>query len=60
MKTAQELADLIMQRANDGYHRRDDYPAFAMAPWDDRLRWSDYIKKVTAEVLAEELQGESA
>lgn len=51
----QALADKIIKRANDGYHNRDDYPPYALAPWDDRLRWSDYIKKVAAEVLSEQV-----
>lgn len=49
-----ELAELIIQRANGGYHDREDYPPFALTPWDDRLRWSDYIKVIAAEVLVEE------
>jgi hypothetical protein len=56
MKTPEELAEAIIQRANDGYHHRGDYPSFAITPWDDRLRWSDYIKKVAKDVLTEELQ----
>ena len=48
----EELAEKIIQAANDGYHNRPDYPPYALTPWDDRLRWSDYIKKVAAEVLA--------
>jgi hypothetical protein len=56
MKTPQEMAAAIIQRANDGYHRdAGDYPPFALTPWDDRIRWSGYIEKCAAEVLAEEL-----
>lgn len=56
MKTPAELAEAIIDRANDNYHVSDSgYPPFALAPWDDRIRWSDYLKKVATEVLTEEL-----
>lgn len=50
--TGEQFAEQVIQTANDGYHRRDDYPPYAMAPWDDRLRWSDYLKKIIAEEFA--------
>jgi hypothetical protein len=50
---AQAIAERIIQAAKDGYHRCEDYPPYAVTPWDDRLRWSDYLKKIAAEVLAE-------
>ncbi len=57
MKTPEEIASAIIQRANDGYGKdASGYPPYAMAPWDDRLRWSAYVQKVAAEVLAEELK----
>lgn len=55
MTKAEEIAAKIIDRANDGYHARDDYPPFATTPWDDRLRWSDYLKKIAAIVIAEEI-----
>lgn len=48
-----QVAARIIERANGGYTARDDYPPYAVTPWDDRLRWSAYIEKVAAEVVAE-------
>lgn len=58
MKTPEEIAAAIIQRAHDGYRNREDYPSFALTPWDDRNRWTAYVHKVAAEVLAEELAPE--
>jgi hypothetical protein len=56
MRTPTEIAEAIVKRANDGYHSDpDNYPPYALTPWDDRTRWSDYLKKKAEEVLAEEL-----
>jgi len=56
MKTPEQLAEAIIDKMNDGYHRDPtNYPPFALTPWDDRVRWSTYMKKVAAEVLSEEL-----
>jgi Zn ribbon nucleic-acid-binding protein len=49
---AEDFARQCIQAANDGYHGRDDYPAYAPTPWDDRLRWSDYLQKIIAERFA--------
>lgn len=43
----------VLKKAQDGYHQRKDYPAFAMAPWDDRNRWTDYLTKINQELDAE-------
>ncbi len=43
----------VLEAANAGYSNRDDYPPFAMAPWDDRNRWIDYLKKVNDDLDAE-------
>lgn len=51
-EAAAEVAKRIIKTANDGYHAREDYPLYAMSPWDDRIRWSAYLEKVIAEVLA--------
>ena len=59
MKTPEQIAEAIIQRANDGYHRDTGrYPSYALAPWDDRIKWTAYIKTIAAEVLAEELAAE--
>lgn len=55
MKTPEELAEAIISAANRGYHNREDYPAYAVLPWDDRLLWSDYIQRVATDVLREAL-----
>lgn len=52
---ARQIADKIVNAANDGYLKREDYPPYAVAPWDDRRRWSEYIRRVAAEVLEREL-----
>lgn len=51
---SEQVAEAIIKRANDGYHNDpNNYPPFALTPWDDRLRWSDYIKKAAEQVLNE-------
>ena len=42
----------VLQIAHDGYTKRDDYPPFALAPWDDRPRWTAYLEKIDAELEA--------
>ena len=56
----QSLGDRIIDRANDGYRTRNttgpkDYPPFALTSWDDRIRWSKYIKTIADEIEAEDL-----
>ena len=43
-----QKADLIMKELDGGYHNRelDLYPPFAMAPWDDRNRYREYVRRV--------------
>jgi len=55
----------IVRTANDRYHapmdKNYDYPPFALASWDDRIRWSKYIQKLIDEGKVrerEELRGE--
>lgn len=55
MKTAEEIAEAIIETANAGYHYRSNYPPYAITPWDDRVRWSAYLKEIATEVLTEEL-----
>jgi len=40
----------VLERAHAGYSNRDDYPPFAIAPWDDRPRWNAYLEKINAEL----------
>ena len=53
-KVKLSLGDRILRKANDGYHNRDDFPPYAVMSWDDRLRWSAYIKKIADEIEREE------
>lgn len=57
-RSPEQIADAIIQRANDGYQDQANsgYPPYALAAWDDRTRWSAYIKKVAAIVISEELK----
>lgn len=54
-RTPLETAEAIIQRAAMGYHdqKASGYPPYALTPWDDRIRWSNYLKMVIVEVLAE-------
>lgn len=54
----QSLGDRIIKRANEGYNTRNttgkkDYPPYALTPWEDRTRWSKYIKTIADEIEAE-------
>ncbi len=44
----QKKVDLIMRELDFGCHEqeRDQYPPFALTPWDDRNRYRDYIRRV--------------
>ena len=42
-----------LNKALDGYGKRDDYPPYAIAPWDDRARWRAYMEIINAELDAE-------
>lgn len=51
-KSPENIAAAIIQRANEGYHSdAKNYPAFALLSWDDRPRWSEYIRQCAVEVL---------
>lgn len=55
-----KLAQAIIDEANDGYHHDNaNYPPFALTPWDDRIRWTNYIKTCAERVLARELTSQS-
>lgn len=54
MKRGEALAKRIIDTAHDGYRHQAEsgYPPYAIMSWDDRLRWTDYLKKVAGEVLS--------
>jgi hypothetical protein len=59
MQNKLSLGDRIIKRANDGYHTRltvgpKDYPPYALTPFEDRVRWSKYIKTIADEIEAED------
>ncbi|KKM63650.1 hypothetical protein LCGC14_1509360 [marine sediment metagenome] len=43
----------VLKIAHDGYSQRDDYPSFALAPWDDRVKWTAYLQKINDELPVE-------
>ena len=40
----------VLRVADDGYRNRDDYPPYAVASFDDRPRWREYMMKINAEL----------
>lgn len=54
--TPEEFADAVMKRANDGYQNQkaSGYPPYAIAPWDDHVRWSAYLRETLIKVLSDE------
>ena len=42
----------VIKVAHQGYSHRDDYPPYALASWDDRKRWTDYLTKINLELDA--------
>jgi len=48
----------VLKKANDAYHaamdENYDYPPFALTAWGDRVRWSEYLRKVEARELEED------
>lgn len=53
LKARCEALVKIVDTADAGYHTRKDYPPFAVASWEDRTRWSNYIRKLIKEALRE-------
>lgn len=55
---AEKLAAKIIDRADAGYRNQEKsgYPPYALTAWDDRVRWTGYLRKVMVEVLTEELK----
>ncbi len=41
---------VVLKKAQDGYHDRDDYPPLGMTPWSDRITWTAYLEKINAEL----------
>lgn len=40
----------VLEKAQDGYHDREDYPPFALTSWDDRTKWNKYLEKINEEL----------
>ena len=40
----------VMEKAQDGFHDRGDYPPFALMSWDDRNKWNKYLEKINDEL----------
>ena len=40
----------VIKIAHDGYWERNDFPPYALASWDDRKRWTDYLMKINMEL----------
>ena len=40
----------VIKIAREGYSDRNDYPPYALSPWDDRKRWTDYLTKINLEL----------
>jgi hypothetical protein len=49
-----EEAQAIKRTIDSGYHNRSDYPPFALAPWDDRNRYREYVFKIIDEFIKKE------
>lgn len=47
---AQKFKDIIRRASFD----RDDYPPYAISPWDDRNRYQAFIFKVIDELVGDE------
>ena len=43
-------ADSLKNTIDSAYHRRDDYPPYAVMSWDDRTRYRAYIFKLIDEM----------
>jgi hypothetical protein len=48
----------VLQAAHDGYGHRKDFPPFAIAPWDDRTRWNEYLQTINDEMDKETTKNE--
>lgn len=44
----------VLDTADNGYSDRNDYPPYALAPWDERTRWSEYLRKINTELDAKD------
>lgn len=43
-------AEALKRAIYGGYHDRDDYPPYALAPWDDRNRYREYVIRIIDEM----------
>lgn len=50
---ARQVAKAIWRKIEHAYRDRDDYPPFALAAWDDRSRFREYIHKLIDEFIRE-------
>ena len=46
-------ADKLKNAIVRGYMDRDDYPPYAITPWDDRNRYHAYVFKIIDEFITE-------
>ena len=51
-----ELIEKIKREIDNGYHSRNDYPPYALASWDDRNRYREYVFKIMNEFAQGEHQ----
>ena len=51
-----KLIEKIKREIDDGYHYRNDYPPYALASWDDRNRYRQYVFKIMDEFAQGEHQ----
>lgn len=45
----------LKNEIDEGYHEREDYPPYALMPWDDRNRYREYIFKIIDEFTDREV-----
>lgn len=41
----------IMRLIGRGYHERNDYPPFAISPFEDRPRYHQYVERVLKDLI---------
>ncbi len=52
------FTEYLFRKAWDRYHAphddKYDFPPYALTSWDDRVRWSEFLKKVGKELEAKQ------
>jgi hypothetical protein len=48
-----EESIILKNTIDRGYHDRKDYPPYALAAWDDRNRYREYVFKIIDELVKE-------